>query len=166
MRVPIRKPGQYTHSKPDRHITEAKRFEFEKELDKLTRIVRPPTIAEVKRLAELGDFSENAEYQIAKGRLRGINARILELEKAIKSAIIIKSGGNRGSIRIGSRVTIEMDGEQKIFKLLGSEESDPQKGIISHTSPIGASLIGKQAGDTFMIKLANKEVECKILKIE
>ncbi len=166
MRVPIRKPGQYTHSKPDRHITPSKLQEYKDELNKLERVIRPPAIAEVKRLADLGDFSENAEYQIAKGRLRGLNARILELEDAIKSVVVIKPGSSTGRIKIGSRVTVQMDGDQKTFQLLGSAESDPEKGIISHTSPIGAALMGKKEGNTFAIKIADKEVECTILKIE
>ncbi|MFA5134507.1 MAG: GreA/GreB family elongation factor [Patescibacteria group bacterium] len=165
MRVPIRKPGQYTHAKPDRNVTAEKLQEFKQELRKLVRVVRPPAIAEVKRLADLGDFSENAEYQIAKGRLRGINARILELEGAIKSAIVIRLGSATGRIRIGSRVTVRMDGEQKTYRLLGSAESDPGKGVISHASPIGMALVGKKAGDMFTVTLANRQVQCTVLSV-
>jgi len=166
MRVPIRKSGQYTHSKPDRYITEKKLRECKDELEKLKYVVQQRAIVEVKRLAELGDFSENAEYQIAKGKLRGINARILELEQAVKNAVLISSGGNTDCIRIGHRVTIGMDSKQKTYLILGSMESTPGKGIISHTSPIGAALIGKKIGDTFTVKLAEKDVECEVLGIE
>jgi len=166
MRVPIRKPGKYTHSKPDPHVTEKQLQKFKDELDKLKRISQPRAILEVARLAEMGDFSENEAYQMAKGRLRGINYRMEELEDAIKNAVVIPSGGSTDRIQVGHRVTIEMGGEQKNYQLLGSTESDPDKGIISYTSPIGAALIGKKFGDTFIIKLANKEVECKILRIE
>ncbi|MBU0598454.1 GreA/GreB family elongation factor [Patescibacteria group bacterium] len=166
MRVPIRKSGQYTHAKPDRHITKGKLQEFKEELGRLKRIHQPRAISEVKRLAEMGDFSENAAYQIAKGRLRGINERMLQLEDAVKKAIVIKPGSHTDLIQIGHHVTIVIAGEQKKYLILGSTETDPEKGIISHTSPLGKSLIGKKVGDTFTIKLANKEVECKILHIE
>ncbi|MFH1207133.1 MAG: GreA/GreB family elongation factor [Patescibacteria group bacterium] len=165
MRVPIRKPGQYTHYKPDPHVTAEKLQEFKDELEKLKHGVQPRAISEVKRLAELGDFSENAAYQIAKGKLRGLNERIQELEDAIKKAIVITHNSHAGSIQIGSRVTIEMDGKQKIYQLLGSAESDPDQGIISHTSPLGSALIGKKLGDTFTVKLAKKEMFCKVLQV-
>ncbi|MFA5051808.1 MAG: GreA/GreB family elongation factor [Patescibacteria group bacterium] len=166
MQVPIRKPGQYTHYQPDRHVTGAKLAEFKDELARLKKTARPHLASEVKRLAELGDFSENAEYQIAKGKLRGMNERIQELEDAIKKAIVIEPATHSGSVAIGNRVILEMDGEQKNYLLLGSAESDPEKGVISHTSPIGGSLIGKKAGDTFTVKLAKKEIACRVLKIE
>lgn len=166
MQVPIRKPGKFTHHKPDRHITEKKLREFEVELDKLKRVSQPRAILEVKRLAELGDFSENAEYQIAKGRLRGINERMLQLEDAVKQAIVIPSGSQTDQVRLGNRVTIKLAGEQKSYLLLGPAETDPDKGIISHTSPLGAALIGKKVGETFTITLAEKEVECTVLHIE
>ena len=166
MRVPIRKPGKYTNRQPDRHVTERRFQEFKDELDKLQHINRPRAISEVKRLAEMGDFSENAAYQIAKGRLRGINQRILDLEEALKHAIIIKPGGHTNMVRVGHRVNIEMAGKKKNFLLLGSTETDPDKGIISHTSPMGAALIGKKVGDSFAIKLAKKVIKCKILQIE
>ncbi|MFA6553720.1 MAG: GreA/GreB family elongation factor [Patescibacteria group bacterium] len=165
MRVPIRKPGQYTHYQPDPHVTAEKLQQFKDELDKLLHRVRPHAISEVKRLAELGDFSENAAYQIAKGKLRGMNERIQELEDAIKKAIVITAGGDTGRIRIGHRVTFAMAGQEKTYTLLGSAESSPDRGIISHSSPIGAALIGKKAGDSFKIRLARKEVACTILKV-
>lgn len=165
MRVPIRKPGQYTHYQPDRHITASKLQAFKDELVRLKKTVRPHLASEVKRLAELGDFSENAEYQIAKGRLRGINDRIQELEDAVSKAVVITQDSGSGSIQIGSTVTLEMDGKRKTFTILGSAESDPAQGVISHTSPIGAALRGRRAGERFMITLANKEVQCRIIEV-
>ena len=166
MRVPIRKPGKYTNRKPDRHITIRKSKEFKEELEKLQNKNLPQAISEVKRLAEMGDFSENAAYQMAKGRLRGINQRILDLEEAVKHAIVIKPGGDTDLVRLGHRVTLEMSGNKKEYLLLGSTETNPEKGIISHTSPLGTALIGKKVGDSFTIKLVKKIIECRILKIE
>jgi len=59
MRVPIRKPGKYTHLKPDPNLTEGKFNELKKKLERL-KADQPDAIAEVRRLAEMGDFSENA----------------------------------------------------------------------------------------------------------
>lgn len=166
MRTPIRKAGKYTHLKIDPHITKGKYDELKIKLEKLIKISRPRAAEEVKRLALMGDFSENAAYQIAKGKLRGINQRILDIENLLKRAEIIKPKKGENTVQIGSFVTIENKGEEKIYQILGSTETNPLKGIISHNSPIGSALIGKKTGDIAKIKLTNKIVEYKITKIE
>jgi transcription elongation factor GreA len=165
MRVPIRKPGKYTHQKPDFYITEGKFSEFKNDLVKLKKI-QPGAAKEVKRLAELGDLSENAAYQIAKGRLRSINQRIHDLDNYINKAIIIKPAKDNNVVGLGNKVTVEIKGEEKIFLILGSSEADPQKGIISQNSPIGSALIGRQVGDEVKIKARDKFIECKIIRIQ
>ena len=165
MRVPIRKPGKFTNLKQDPHITREKFNELQIKLERLKKISQPRMIAEVKRLASDGDFSENAAYQIAKGRLRGINQGILETEDLLKRAIIIEPQKNNGTVQLGNIVTVEVNGKQKIYQILGSSETNPDKGIISHNSPIGRNLIGKRIGDVVSIQLNNKEVKYKIIKI-
>lgn len=145
-------------------MTEAKFSELQKKLDTLKK-KRPEAAAEVTRLAELGDFSENVEYQLAKGKLRGINNRILVLENQLNQAVII-TRQKKGVVEIGSTITIETQGKQKIYQILGSSETDPGRGIISHNSAIGSALIGCKIGEIAKIKLANKEVEYKIISIE
>ncbi|MCD4694082.1 GreA/GreB family elongation factor [bacterium] len=166
MRVPIRKPGKYTHLKTDPNITEDKYIRLKNELKNLKEIKRPPAIREVKRLALLGDFSENAAYQIAKGKLRGINGRILKIEdRLIRAEIIKKPKGNK-FVQLGHFVTIEKSGQEKTYQILGSSETKPGSGTISHLSPLGKSLMGKSIGDIAEIKLPEKSVKYKIIKIE
>jgi len=165
MQLPIRKPGKYTHLKPDQHLTEAKYNELKNKLERL-KFNRPRLAEEVKKYASDGDFSENAAYQIAKGKLRGMNQRILEIEDHLKRAIIIKPNKNSHIVQLGSSVTVAVGEKEKTYLILGSSETNPQKGIISRSSPIGASLIGKKINDKVKIKLADKEVEYKIIKIE
>lgn len=164
MRVPIRKPGKYTHLKPDTHFTQAKIDELKDKLEKLKKS-RPIAAEEMRRLAEMGDLSENAAYQIAKGRLRGINDNITKLEDLLNQAIIIEPEKNSGKIQLGNSVTVEISGKQQTYTVLGSSETDPGKGIISHNSPLGAALMGKRVGDVVTIKTGAKEMECKILSI-
>lgn len=166
MQIPIRKPGKYTGQKPDPYLTEDKFSELQAALEKLKKFSRPRAADEVDRLSKLGDFSENADYSIAKGRLRGINQRILELEDHLRRAVIIKPKKNTGQVQLGQAVTVQVNGAQKTYRILGSEEIDPAGGVISHHSPIGSALMGRQAGDRLKIKIADKEVEYKILKIE
>ncbi|MCU0680240.1 MAG: GreA/GreB family elongation factor [Planctomycetes bacterium] len=165
MQVPIRKPSKYSNIKPDPHLTEEKFKELKAKLDKLLKN-RPQAAEEVKRLAEMGDFSENAGYQLAKGRLRGMNQRILDIEEHLNKAIIIKPIVNKERVELGHKVTIETKGQQKTYLILGSSETNPLQGIISHNSPIGSALIGRKLGEMIKIHLADKEVEYKIVRIE
>ncbi|MDO8625997.1 MAG: GreA/GreB family elongation factor [Candidatus Magasanikbacteria bacterium] len=145
-------------------MTKAKLNELNFELEKL-KSKRPAAASEVARLAELGDFSENAEYQLAKGRLRGINNAILRLDSQINNAEVIdlKSGGN--TVQIGSRVSVEVKGREKTFQILGSVESNPQIGVISYLSPLGHALFGHKAGETVVFKIASGEASYRILAI-
>lgn len=164
MRVPIRKAGRYGQIAPDRHITLAKYNELKKHLAKLLA-TRPGAIAEMQKHAFDGDFSENAPYQIAKGRLRGLNQKILELEEALKYAEIIAPGSSSANVQIGSTVTVELAGQTKTYQILGSSETDPSAGIISHRSPFGVALLNHYPGDTVIIKVGNREIPCRIIKI-
>ncbi len=166
MRVPIRKGDKRLGQKPDPYLTEEKFIALKNKLDKLKNFSRPKEAAEVRRLAEMGDFSENAGYQLAKGRLRGINQRIIDLENHLKVAVIIKTDPNLKTIQIGSRVTLERDGQKKVYTILGSSETDPTNNVISYSSPLGVALIGRVLGDKINVILANREVEYIIKQIE
>lgn len=166
MQIPYRKPGKYSQIKSDPFLTEEKFSELKNTLEKLKKHTRPIAASEVKRLAEMGDFSENTEYQMAKGRLRGINNRILVLEHQINHANLIHAPEQTTTIAVGHTVTIETNGKQKTYQILGSTESNPEQGIISHVSPLGAALIGRKAGEVVKVKGAGREVEYLVVKIQ
>ncbi len=166
MRTPKRKPHKYAFDKPDPHITKGKYDRLKTELERLKKVERPPTAREVKSLAELGDFSENAAYQIAKGKLRSINNRITKIEKFLNHAEIISFNKNSDKIGLGSTVTLEINDKRKTYKILGSRETNPAKGIISHNSPLGKSLMGKKKGDIVEVKIKDKFTEYKIIDIK
>jgi transcription elongation factor GreA len=164
MRQPIRKADKYLKGKPDPKMTQAKFDELTADLARMKR-VRPPLAAEVKRLAAMGDFSENAAYQIAKGRLRGLNQAMIDAEDQLAHAEIITPSQNKNVVSLGSLVTVESSGKTRTFQILGSTETNPGGGIISSSSPLGTALLGHRLGDVIGIKLANKTVEYKIAKI-
>ena len=167
MQIPYRKPGKFSQTKLDPFLTKDKFDELKYKLEKLKNISRPRAAEEVKRLAKLGDFSENVEYQMAKGRLRGINEKILILENQLRQAVIIEPQSKNGAVQIGSTVTVTNGGKEKTYQILGSSETNPGKDIISHNSPLGAALIGHKVGEKIKIKLADKkEVEYKIIEIK
>ncbi|MBU1038829.1 GreA/GreB family elongation factor [Patescibacteria group bacterium] len=165
MQVPRRKPGKYTHLKPDPCITQEKFNELKAKLAKL-KISQPQAAEEVKRLAAMGDFSENAGYIMAKGRLRSINQRMLELSEQLKKAQVIKVVKNVSKIQLGHKVTIVVAGQQKTYLILGSAETNPGQGTISHNSPIGLALMGRQVGDKVIYQAGAQDIECQIIKIE
>jgi transcription elongation GreA/GreB family factor len=165
MQVPKRRYDQIIE-RQDPHISEAKFTELKSKLERLKNISRFKWMSEVARLAEMGDFSENHAYQMAKGRLRGINAKILELEDYFKYVVVIKSGGTKQRVQLGDRVTIKQGDKLKSYQVLGPLEADPLKGIISHKSPIGEALMGKRVGDRLRVQLVNKEVEVEVMAIE
>jgi len=165
MQIPKRKPPTFSHPSTDPLITEDKFNELTVRLQRL-KTERPRLADEVHRLAQNGDFSENAEYQMAKGRLRGLNDSIDRLEQQLNHAEII-SKHSVNHVQIGSTVTVQCpDGSQKKFQILGSQETDPSRGIISHQSPIGAQLLLKKIGDTVELKRAASNMSCSIIKIE
>lgn len=166
MQLPFRKPGKYMTQKSDPNITRAKFDELTNELEKLLKVIRPPVIKEVNRLSLTGDFSENHAYQMAKGKLRGINSRITEIEYILKTAEIIKPNKNNNTVQIGHTVVIETNNKIKTYQILGSAETNPISGTISQHSPLGSILIGKKVGDTVELQLKDKKMKYKIVEIK
>ncbi len=165
MQTPKRKPPKFANLKPDPYITEEKSNVIKKQLEKLISYSQPHAKDEVHRLAEMGDFSENHAYQMAKGRLRAINQRILDLKDHLAKAQIIRSNKS-SNIILGSTITVKVNGKQKILKILGSSEVDLTKGIISHNSIVGSALLSHRTGDIVKINLPSKIIEYKIVKVE
>lgn len=172
MRTTDRKLGVYASAKYDPLLTPAKLLELQKNLEDLKKNKRPKAMLEVQRLAEMGDFSENFGYQVAKGQLRGINNAIMKIEAQINQAEIISPGKNSDRVRIGHTVTLhqiaqgEPQGKEKTFQILGSVETNPSTGIISHNSPLGSALLGHKVGKTVSVSQGDKKIEWKILRIE
>lgn len=164
MQIPYRKPGKYNYNDKDPLITEDKFLQLKNKLERLKRN-QPEAISEVSRLAQLGDFSENVEYQLAKGRLRKINHEMQVLENQLHQAKIITSTDS-SKIQVGHTVTVLIKDEQKTYTILGSEETDPFTGKISYNSPIGSALLGHRVGDVVEIDINGKKVEYKIIDIK
>jgi len=161
-----RKSDKNPRPQQDNYITQEKADQYQQNLDRLIKEVRPKLSKEVQRLAELGDFSENAAYQMAKGKLRGINNKILELKNRLDQAILIIQNPADGTIAIGSKVTVESEGQKFNYQILGSQETDPRLGKISHLSPFGSALIGHQKNDLIEIEINNKLVKYKIIDVK
>jgi len=123
---------------------------------------------EIKKAASLGDLSENAEYHMAKQRQVFVNARLGQLKKRMGDLSLVNlSNIPRDRVAFGSTVLVyDTQKDEKIeYKLVMSEESDVNKGLISTTSPIGRSLVGKQVGDMATVVTPNGNRELEVLKL-
>lgn len=165
MRLPNRKPGKYTFPTFDPVMTQQQFDDMKTKLERIKKVTRPQAIRETQQYGENGDFSENAEYQIAKGRLRGLNRTIDDLEKQIGQAIIIDASQDTSVIQTGHTVVISANGNESTFKILGSTEANPTAGIISYQSPLGAALIGHSVGDTISLNVGDKTTSYKIISV-
>jgi len=124
--------------------------------------------AEIKKAVALGDLSENAEYHMAKQRQEFVNARLGQLKKRMAElALVNLSNIPRDRVAFGSTVVVyDTSKDEEIeYKLVTSEESDVNRGLISTTSPIGRGLIGKQVGDTATVVTPNGKREFEVLKL-
>lgn len=126
----------------------------------------PQAIEDVKRTAEFGDFSENAEYQEAKARLRRIHAQIFSIMEKIKHAVVIKRDAADHRIGLGSTVIVQINTQESSYEIVGPQESDPTHGRISHVSPLGMRLMGKTVGDIIEFNTASGLTLYKIVRIE
>jgi transcription elongation factor GreA len=123
---------------------------------------------EIKKAASLGDLSENAEYHMAKQRQEFVNARLGQLKKRMAELALVNLANiPRDRVAFGSTVVVyDTSKDEEIeYKLVTSEESDVNKGLISTTSPIGRGLVGKQVGDIATVVTPNGKRELEILKL-
>jgi transcription elongation GreA/GreB family factor len=168
MRLPTRKAEQLNATKvsDDNYLTPDAIERMKRTLKRLIEQDRLEAAAEVRRTGEYGDFSENAEYQAAKGKLRGINNRILLLQEKLKRAIPIQSGSTDGVIRLGSVVRLKVDDNEAVWHLVGVQEADPPRGRISYLSPIGQLLLGKREGESVETTVRDSTRTYTILRVQ
>jgi len=132
-------------------LTQSGADKLKTELDGLVA-QRPAVAKRIKHARELGDLSENAEYQTAREEQDRLETRISEIEHILRSLKIIKTPKSDGHVRLGSSVKLKSAaGQAKAFQVVGTIEADPLKGKISDESPIGKELMGKQVGDKVVL---------------
>jgi len=138
---------------------------LKKELNHL-RTEETRKIAElIKKTAAFGDLKENFAYHDAKDKQAFLQGKIREIDQKIKNAEVVEK--NQGDkIQIGSKIKVEIDGEETEFSIVDSLEIDPLKGKISYESPIGRALLGKSEGEDACMEIGEEKTTYKILKVE
>jgi transcription elongation factor GreA len=141
---------------------------LQEELGRLLKVDRPKNIKDIAEARAHGDLSENAEYHAAKERQSFIEGKIQDIKTKLALAEVIDpSRINQSKVAFGAKVKvldIEAD-EEYVFTLVGADEADVRNGKISINSPVGRSLLGKEVGDTAIIKAPARTMEYEILEI-
>jgi len=141
---------------------------LKEELVRLERTERPSNIRAIEEARGHGDLSENAEYHAAKERQSFLDGRINELRMIIgRAEVIAVDGSPSDRVVFGRTVKLwDISTEQEIqYQLLGPYESDPDRGRISVTSPLGQALIGTRVGDEIRVRTPGGVQEFEILEI-
>ncbi|MFN2215861.1 MAG: transcription elongation factor GreA [Anaerolineales bacterium] len=113
-----------------------------------------------------GELIENAEYEAAKNEQAFVEGRIQELDLILASARIIDDNGKHDVIQVGSKITIEEDGDTSTYTIVGAAEANPREGLISNESPIGKALLNHKPGDNVKVEAPGGTFNVKIVKVE
>ena len=120
------------------------------ELETLKNSERPNVIKAIAEAREHGDLSENAEYHAAREKQSFIEGRISELENKISRAEVIDiSSLDNSKITFGATVSItDLSSDKKhTYTIVGADESDIEKNLISISAPLGRAMINKTIND-------------------
>jgi transcription elongation factor GreA len=116
---------------------------------------------------EFGDISENSEYDDAKNEQGMMEARIAEISRILSEATVVNTPKRSSKVNIGSVVTVDMNGRERVFTIVGGAESDAAEGKISNESPVGQALLGRKKGDEVTTTgPTGRDITLTILKIE
>ena len=148
-------------------LTQEGKDKLEEELHYLENEKRAEIGERIKVAREFGDISENSEYDDAKNEQGMMEARIAEISRILSEATVVNTPKRSNKVNIGSTVTVNMGGRERVFTIVGGAESDVASGKISNESPVGAALLGHKKGDTIEATgPTGKDITMEILKIE
>ncbi|MBB1271751.1 MULTISPECIES: transcription elongation factor GreA [Psychromonas] len=140
------------------------------ELEQLKTVKRPEIVHAIAEAREHGDLKENAEYHAAREQQGFCEGRIQDIEAKLSNAQIIDVSkiANNGKVIFGATVTIvnaETD-EEVTYQIVGDDESDIKKNLISINSPIARGLIGKSVDDEISITTPGGVIDYDIIKVD
>lgn len=141
---------------------------LEDELEELKTVKRREIAEKIKVALSFGDLSENSEYDEAKNDQAMVEARIVTIENMLKNVKIIDEQDlNTDTINVGAKVRlydVEFD-ETCEYKIVGSNEANPDIGKISDESPVGAALLGHKVGDRVEIETPGGTIAYDVVEI-
>jgi transcription elongation factor GreB len=162
----VARPCEAMPSRSD-YITPEGYGKLQKELDVLWRVERPKVTEAVSKAAALGDRSENADYIYGKKRLREIDRRVHFLRKRLDELVVVDRPPDRESrIYFGAWVSLcDEEGEERVYRIVGPDEFDPDSGAISMDSPLGRALLGREVDDEVRVRRPRGTAVFRVLEI-
>ena len=120
-----------------------------------------------RALDQGGAAPENGEYLDAARAWELLERRAGRLEHRLREAEVVQARRD-GEVDVGERVTVRdvRSGAERVYRVVGSGEADPDAGEVSHESPIGAALLGRRVGDVVKVKVPRRTVRLEILEID
>lgn len=135
-------------------------------LKQLTDHDRPANAKAIEIARGHGDLSENADYSAAKEEQGMIEARIRECQTKLALAEVIDPTSLSGEkVMFGATVTIDDDGEERTYTIVGEDEADLKRGRISIGSPVARALIGRSIGDAAVVQSPKGKREVEIVDV-
>ena len=148
-------------------ITGLRLAELEKELNYLKTTREREIAAMIAEARSYGDLSENSEYDAAKNEKAKLYGRIAEIEEILSHAVIIEDENEAtGRVGLGCTVVVEdMNGKQTKYRITGSQEANPMEFKLSDDSPFGRAIVGKAAGESFMVNAPAGSFSMKVISV-
>ena len=141
-------------------LTPEGRQKLEEELHYLETEKRAEVGERIKVAREFGDISENSEYDDAKNEQGMMEARIAEIGRILSEATVVEAPKRSSKVTIGSTVTVDMGGRERVFTIVGGAEADVAAGKISNESPVGKALLGRKTGDIVVFPVYLPSLKC------
>lgn len=141
---------------------------LKKELHKLKTVDRFANVKDIEEARAHGDISENAEFAAAKEQQAHIAGRIALIDDKLARAQVIDPTGQTGDrVRFGATVDLEdsENGEEICYTIVGEDEADISKGLISVTSPVARALMNKEPDDEVTVKVPKGTRQLEILAV-
>lgn len=149
------------------YLTKEGLSKLKDELETLVHVRRREIASRIQEAKELGDLSENAEYQEAKNEQAFNEGRIEEIENILRNVVLIEAErATNGLVQVGSSLKVEHQGQVLDLYIVGSNEADPVIGRISNESPLGQALLGKQTGETIRVTTPKGETAYTIKQVQ
>jgi transcription elongation factor GreA len=147
------------------YLTKESLETLKKEYDLLRNVTIPEIAKRIDDAKQQGDLSENAEYHQAREDMSWAQGRSQELEQIISNSQVFKSQKGGDTVALGTKVMVKVNKQEKEYTIVGPQEVNPVKGLISNESPLGQAFMGKKVGDKVEVVIPAGKQVFEIVKI-
>lgn len=155
-------------SETDFVLTRAGYDDIQRELSEILTVKRPQVVERIREARQIGDLTENFDYDDAKRVQAMLETRVKELKAILSHATVVDAPQGNGAIGIGSCVIVKdlEDGAEDEYVIVGPAESSPAEGRISHESLVGGALMGRKTDEEVMVQTPGGIVRYRIVSIQ